>query len=61
MLVVAARFGRLALELAAVVGLPDQIAERDNATIQMLLDAGNEDGAGRRALSGSSPNGRLAT
>jgi hypothetical protein len=40
-------------ELRAVVGLPDQVAERDAATIKMLLNASGEDGAGggRTALS----------
>ena len=33
-------------ELRAVVGLPDQVAERDAATIKMLLNASGEDGAG---------------
>src|SRR5260370_24654445 len=33
-------------ELGTVVGLPDQIAERDAATIEVLLNAGGEDGAG---------------
>ena len=36
-------------ELAAVVGLPDQVAERDTVASQMLLDAGGEDGAGSSA------------
>src|SRR5258707_2220090 len=33
-------------ELGTVVGLPDQIAQRDAATIEVLLNAGGEDGAG---------------
>src|SRR5713226_1930699 len=33
-------------ELRAVVGLPDQVAERDAATIEVLLNAGGEDGTG---------------
>ena len=33
-------------ELAAVVGLPDQVAERDATALEMLLDAGGEDSAG---------------
>jgi hypothetical protein len=61
MLAAAERFEEVALELATAIGLPGQIAERDTVTIQMLLDAGSEDGVGRRALRGSSPNGRLAT
>jgi hypothetical protein len=36
-------------ELTAVVGLPDQIAERDAVAVQMALDACGEDFAGRRA------------
>jgi len=36
-------------EFAAVVGLPDQIAQRDAVTVQMALEAGGEDSAGRRA------------
>jgi len=33
-------------ELAAVVGLPDQIAQRNAAALQVLLNAGGKDGAG---------------
>src|ERR1700687_4732644 len=33
-------------EFGTVVGLPDQIAQRDAATIEMLLNAGGEDGTG---------------
>src|SRR5258708_11987536 len=33
-------------ELGTVVGLPDQIAQRDAATIEVLLNAGGEDGTG---------------
>src|SRR5258708_24725865 len=33
-------------ELGRVVGLPDQIAQRDAATIEVLLNAGGEDGTG---------------
>jgi len=33
-------------ELGTVVGLPDQIAQRDATTIEVLLDAGGEDGTG---------------
>jgi hypothetical protein len=39
----------VALELGAIVGLPDQIAQRDALAIQMPLDARGEDRAGRRA------------
>ena len=35
-------------ELGAVVGLPDQIAPGDAATIEVLLDAGGKDGTGGR-------------
>ena len=49
MLAVAEGFGEIAFEFAAVVGLPDQIAQRDAVAIQMLLDARSEDGAGRSA------------
>src|SRR5712692_882959 len=34
---------KIAFELAAVVGLPDQIAQRDAVAIQVLLDACGED------------------
>jgi hypothetical protein len=37
--------GKIALELAPAIGLPDQIAERDTATIQEPLDARGEDHA----------------
>src|SRR5208282_4976858 len=40
-------FGKVAFELPTVVGLPDQIAERDAIAVQVLLDPGGEDGAGR--------------
>jgi len=33
-------------ELGAVVGLPDEIAQRDAAAIEVLLNAGGEDGTG---------------
>ena len=36
-------------ELAAVVGLPNQIAQRDAVAIQVALDTGGEQSAGRRA------------
>jgi hypothetical protein len=42
MLAVAEGFGKIALELAAVVRLPDQVAERNAVAMQMLLDAGSE-------------------
>src|SRR5581483_11514048 len=54
-------FGEVALELAAVVGLPDQIAERDAVAIQVLLDARGEYGAGRSAASfGEGPEEQAA-
>ncbi len=46
MLAVSESLGEVAFEFAAVVGLPDQIAQRDAVAIQMLLDARGEDGAG---------------
>jgi hypothetical protein len=38
--------GVTADELGAVIGLPNEIAQRDAATIEVLLNAGGEDGAG---------------
>jgi len=38
--------GKVALELAAMVGLPDQIAQREALASQVLLDARSENGAG---------------
>jgi len=38
-------------ELTAVVGLPDQVAQLDPVALQMTLDAGGEDRAGRGAES----------
>src|ERR1700690_3619497 len=49
MLTIAEGFGEIAFEFPAVVGLPDQIAQRDAVAVQVLLDAGSEDGAGRGA------------
>jgi hypothetical protein len=46
MLAVTESLGEVAFEFTAVVGLPDQIAERDAVAIQMLLNAGSE---GRRS------------
>lgn len=51
MLTITERFGEVALELAAIVGLPNQITQRDALAIQLLLDAGSENAAGRRAAS----------
>ena len=60
-LAVAQSFGEIALELAAIVGLPDQITQRDAVAIQVLLDAGSEHGAGRRApFLGESPEQQAA-
>jgi hypothetical protein len=48
-------------ELGAVVGLPDQIAQRDAATIEVLLDTGGKDGTGsRRTALGKSPEQQAA-
>jgi predicted dehydrogenase len=44
MLAIAEGFGKVTFELAAVVGLPDQIAERKPVAIQMPLDAGGFSG-----------------
>ena len=47
MLAVAEGLGEISLEFAAVVGLPDQIAQRDAVAMQMLLDARGKHRAGR--------------
>jgi len=61
MLAIAEGFGKVPFELAAVVGLPDQIAQRDAIAIQMLLDPGGENGAGRSAaLLGEGPEEQTA-
>jgi hypothetical protein len=49
MLTVAEGLRKVAFEFAAVVGLPDQVAERDAVAIEVLLDAGSENGAGGSA------------
>lgn len=50
-----------AYELRAVVGLPNQITERDAATLQVLLNAGGEDRAGSRgAVLGKGPEQEAA-
>src|SRR6202166_2212320 len=49
MLTIAEGFWEIAFKFTAVVGLPDQIAQRDTVAIQVLLDAGSENGAGRGA------------
>src|SRR5580698_10303995 len=54
-LAVAESFGKVAFELAAVVGLPDEVAERDSVAIQMLLNTRSEDRAGRSAAFASHP------
>src|ERR1035437_9902659 len=62
MLAVTEGFGKVAFEFAAVVGLPDQIPQRDTVTIQVLLDAGSEDGAGScPAFFGKRPEQQTAT
>ena len=61
MLTIAKRFGKFAFEFAAVVSLPDQIAQRYAVAMQMLLDAGSEDRAGgSAALLGESPEQQTA-
>ncbi len=55
-LAVAEGFGEIAFELATIVGLSDQIAQRDATTVQKLLNARSEDCAGRGAtFFGESP------
>ena len=49
MLAVAESFWEIAFEFAAIVSLPDQIAQRDAVAIQVLLDARGKDGAGGSA------------
>ena len=48
-LAVAEGFREIAFEFAAIIGLPDQSAQRDTLAIEMLLDAAGEDRAGRSA------------
>ena len=45
-LAVAESFGEVAFELAAVVGLLDEVAERNSVAIQVLLNTRSEDRAG---------------
>ena len=48
-------------ELGAMVGLPNQVAERDAAPVQVLLNAGGEDGAGgSRTALGKGPEQQAA-
>ena len=48
-------------ELGAVVGLPDQIAEGNAATFEVLLNAGGEDGTGGRGTAlGKGPEQQAA-
>src|SRR5713226_8598947 len=55
-------FGEIALEFAAVVGLPDQVAQRDSVAIQMLLNTRSEDRAGcGAAFFGEGPQQQPAT
>jgi len=61
MLAVAESFGKITPELFAVVGLPDQVSQRDAVAIQMLLDAGSKNGARRSAaIPGESPEQQTA-
>src|SRR5215467_9290075 len=46
MLAVAQSFGEVPFEFASVVGLPDQVSQQDTVAIQVLLNAGGENGAG---------------
>jgi len=44
-----------------MVGLPNQVAERDAAPVQVLLNAGGEDGAGgSRTALGKGPEQQAA-
>jgi hypothetical protein len=45
-LAAAESLGEVTFEFAAIVGLPDQIAQGNAVAIEMLLDAGGEDRAG---------------
>jgi hypothetical protein len=48
-------------ELGTVVGLPDQIPQRDAATIEVLLDSGGKDGTGGRGTAlGKGPKQQAA-
>src|SRR5713101_4252128 len=48
-------------ELRAIVGLPDQVAQRDAATGEVLLNAGGEDGTGGRGTAlGKGPEQQAA-
>jgi hypothetical protein len=49
MLAVAESFWEIAFEFAAVISLPNQVAQRDAVAVQMPLDAGGEHRAGRSA------------
>src|SRR5260370_10375388 len=58
---VAKSFGECTFELAAVVGLPDQIAERDAVAVQMLRGAPGRHGSGRGATTfGEGPEEQAA-
>ena len=48
-LAVTESLGKVAFKLAAVVGLPDEVAQRDSVAMQMLLNTNSEDRAGRGA------------
>jgi hypothetical protein len=58
--VVAERFGEVTPELIAMVGLPDEVAQRDAIAMQGV-NAGSKDGVGRdTALLGESPGQQAA-
>ena len=60
-LAVAEGSGKIGLELAAIVGLPDQVAQRAALAIRMPLDTDGKDRAGRSAaLLGEGPEWQAA-
>ena len=60
-LAIAEGLGKIGLELAAIVGLPDQVAQRAALAIQMPLDTDGKDRAGRSAaLPGEGPERQTA-
>jgi hypothetical protein len=60
-LAVAEGLGKIGLELAAIVGLPDEVAQRAALAIQMPLDTDGKDRAGRSAaLLGEGPEQQTA-
>ena len=46
LLAIGQSFGEVAFEFDAVIGLPDQIAQADSVTLEVLLDARGEHGTG---------------